>query len=65
MQTEGEKLQLKQEVSKVLDRVQKEVLEATQKHFDREMELQDLCKKERASHMKTIEVFLVSLLSQA
>ncbi len=65
MQTEGEKLQLKQEVSKVLDRVQKEVLAATQKHFDREMELQDLCKQERASHMKTIEVFLVSLLSQA
>jgi hypothetical protein len=29
------------------------------------MELQDLCRKERASHMKTIEVFLVSLLSQA
>ncbi|KAH8946926.1 hypothetical protein BDL97_11G012900 [Sphagnum fallax] len=58
-ETEEEKLQLKQEVSKVLDRVQKEVLAATQKHFDREMELQDLCRKERASHMKTIEEMMV------
>ena len=48
--------QQQRELKELKDNFQKELLAATQKHLDRELELQELYEKERESHTKTVEV---------
>jgi hypothetical protein len=56
MQVGREKMQKQCEVRDLKENFQREVLETTQHHLEREMELQKFCQNEKDAHFKSIEV---------
>jgi hypothetical protein len=50
-------MQNKRELREVQEQAQREVLTTSQQHLERELELQEQCKKEREFHIKSIEVW--------